>query len=438
MRLAVVLALLAGLLGAAPAAAVDRYVPMKAPPAPGPSKYDKVFVQQLGPRKARNVLVLVPGTNGGAGGITPVARDIARRVPSTQVWVVDRREQAFEDTAVFAQRDPDAALDHYLGFKYRSVKGANAKFVADWGLEVQLNDLRSVVRRASKGGRRVVLGGHSAGASTAVAYAAWDFGGRAGWRDLDGLVLIDGGLLGSFEEASPERVRRELADIRKGNVFFDLLGFGVPEIAGIFAQVGALYAYERPDAPSTLQTLPLLPAQFKPPFPVTNEAALGYAFDETTSPQALALIRIRAGGLAPSGDPRPWRDGEITPIRRFARAYSADAPNAAEWYYPRRLLLDFDAASDLRMNKAAKLLGLRLEHGREIDLPLYAFSTDLTKGRVARGARRLARISPIHKPVVVDDRRTSHLDPLSAAPETNHFLETVVPFLKRLSAARPR
>jgi hypothetical protein len=438
MRLAVVLALLAGLLGAAPVAAVDRYVPMKAPPAPGPSKYDKVFVQQLGPRKARNVLVLVPGTNGGAGGITPVARDIARRVPSTQVWVVDRREQAFEDTVVFAQRDPDAALDHYLGFKYRSVKGAKAKFVADWGLEVQLNDLRSVVRRASKGGRRVVLGGHSAGASTAVAYAAWDFGGRAGWRDLDGLVLIDGGLLGSFDEASPERVRRELADIRKGNVFFDLLGFGVPEIAGIFAQVGALYAYERPDAPSTLQTLPLLPAQFKPPFPVTNEAALGYAFDETTSPQALALIRIRAGGLAPSGDPRPWRDGEITPIRRFARAYSADAPNAAEWYYPRRLLLDFDAASDLRMNKAAKLLGLRLEHGREIDLPLYAFSTDLTNGRVARGARRLARISPIHKPVVVDDRRTSHLDPLSAAPETNHFLETVVPFLKRLSAARPR
>ena len=438
MRLTVVLALLAGLLGAAPAGAVDRYVPMKAPPAPGPSKYDKVFVQQLGPRKARNVLVLVPGTNGGAGGITPVARDIARRVPSTQVWVVDRREQAFEDTAVFAQRDPDAALDHYLGFKYRSVKGANARFVADWGLEVQLNDLRSVVRRASKGGRRVVLGGHSAGASTAVAYAAWDFGGRAGWRDLDGLVLIDGGLLGSFEEASPERVRRELADIRKGNVFFDLLGFGVPEIAGIFAQVGALYAYERPDAPSTLQTLPLLPAQFKPPFPVTNEAALGYAFDQTTSPQALALIRIRAGGLAPSGDPRPWRDGEITPIRRFARAYSADAPNATEWYYPRRLLLDFDAASDLRMNKAAKLLGLRLEHGREIDLPLYAFSTDLTKGRVARGARRFARISPIHKPVVVDDRRTSHLDPLSAAPETNHFLETVVPFLKRLSAARPR
>jgi pimeloyl-ACP methyl ester carboxylesterase len=434
MRLSLALALLAGLLFAAPAAAVDRYVPMRVPPAPGPAKYDKVFVQQLGPAKAGNVLVLVPGTNGGAGGITPVARDIVRRVPSTQVWIVDRRQQAFEDTAVFEGRDPDAALDHYLGFKYRSVKGTDAKFVSEWGLKVQLNDLRSVIRRAAKRGRNVVLGGHSAGASAAVAYAAWDFAGRAGWRDLDGLVLIDGGLLGSFDEASPARVRRELADIREGNVFLDLLGLGLPEIAGIFAQVGALYAYERPDAPSTLQNFPLLPANLKPPVPVTNEAAFGYAFDESTSPEGLELIRIRAGGLAASGDPRSWQDGENTPIRRFAKAYADNRPNATEWYYPRRLLLDFDAASDLRMNKAADILGLRLEHGREIDLPLYAFSTDLTQGRVARGARRLARLTPIEKPVVVDDRETSHLDPLSAAPQTNSFLKTVVPFLDRIRA----
>jgi hypothetical protein len=33
---------------------------------------------------------------------------------------------------------------------------------------------------------------------------------------------------------------------------------------------------------------------------------------------------------------------------------------------------------------------------------------------------------------VVDDRGASHLDPLSAAPGTNRFLKTVVPFLKRV------
>jgi hypothetical protein len=406
---------------------------MKGVAAPGPARYDRVFVQQLGPAGAGSVLVLVPGTVGGAGSITPVARDIVRRVPGMQVWIVDRREQAFEDTSVFERRDPDAALDYYLGFKYRRVLGGDAKYVAGWGLRVQLGDLRRVVRRAARGGRQVILGGHSAGASTAVAYAAWDFGGRAGWRDLDGLVLIDGGLLGSFGSADADRARRELREIRRGDVFLDLLGFGIPEVAGIFAQVGALYAYERPEAPSTLQGFPLLPDVFKPPFAVTNEAQFGYAFDESTSPEALALIHVRAGGLAESGDPRPWRDGELTPLRRFARAFAASRPNATEWYYPNRLRLDIDAASPLRMTPAARLLGLRLRHGREIDLPLYAYGTTLTSGAVARGARRLARISPIDEPTIVDDRRASHLDPLAAAPRRNRFVRTAAPFLRRIA-----
>ena len=40
------------------------------------------------------------------------------------------------------------------------------------------------------------------------------------------------------------------------------------------------------------------------------------------------------------------------------------------------------------MNPAARFLGLRLRHGRDIDLPLYAYGTDLSDG--ARGARRAA------------------------------------------------
>jgi hypothetical protein len=415
----------------APAAALDRYVPMKAPPGPGPAKYDRVFVKQLGPRSASTVLVLVPGTNGGAGGIVPVARDIVRRVPRLQVWIVDRREQALEDTSVFETGDPQRAQDYYLGFQYKRVAGEDAKFAAEWGLKLQLSDLRSVVRRAARGGRRVILGGHSAGASTAVAYAAWDFGGRPGYRDLVGLVLIDGGLLGSFKSANLARARSELADIRSGRVFLDILGLGLPEINGIFTEVGALWAYARPDDPSVLQQYPLLPDFVKPSVRVTNEALFGYAFDETTSPDLLDIIHIRAGGLAETGDPRPWQDGELTPIRRHARAWAAESPNATEWYYPRRLLLDIDAASPLRQTPAARFLDLRLTHGRRIDVPLYAYSTDLTEGRVARGARRLVALSRIGNSRVVDDRNAAHLDPLSAAPGTNRFLKTVVPFLRR-------
>jgi hypothetical protein len=310
------------------------------------------------------------------------------------------------------------------------VLGEDAKFVSNWGLALQLSDLRSVIRRARAGGRRVLLGGHSAGASTAVAYAAWDFGGRAGHRDLDGLVLIDGGLLGSFASADLPRARSELADIRGGNVFLDILGLGIPEINGIFTETAALWASKRPDEPSVLQQYPLLPDIVKPPMRVTNEALFGYAFDATSSPDLLSIIHIHAGRLADSGDPRGWVDGELTPIQRHARAWATESPNATEWYYPRRLLLDIDAAGPLRQTPAARYLGLRLLHGREIALPLYAYSTDLTRGAVARGARRLARISRIRRPRIVDDRTASHIDPLSAAPRTNRFLKTVVPFLR--------
>jgi hypothetical protein len=50
-----------------------------------------------------------------------------------QVWIVDRREQAFEDTSVFRTHDPQQAHDYYLGFHYNRVDGGDAKYVAGWG-----------------------------------------------------------------------------------------------------------------------------------------------------------------------------------------------------------------------------------------------------------------------------------------------------------------
>jgi len=66
-------------------------------------------------------------------------------------------------------------------------------------------------------------------------------------------------------------------------------------------------------------------------------------------------------------------------------------------------------------------------------VPLYAFSTALTSGKVARGANRLVARSQIRRSRIVDDQTTAHLDPLVAAPRTNRFLKTVVPFLRPLT-----
>jgi len=445
-RLIPVLVALAALTAAAPAAA-DRYVRVAGwPGAPGPARYDRVWVNRIGPARATRVLVLVPGFYGGAGDFTLVGRDLVRRVPDLQVWALDRRSQAFEDTSAFAL-GPEAAYDYYLNAKpvrgrtFRPLDAATVGFVRGWGLRVALEDLHRVVLAARAGGRRtVILGGHSLGASTTAAYAAWDFDGRPGYRDIAGMVLIDGGALGTFATPDLPSIRRRLADLNgsdpvKGNPFVDLLGLNLPWVAGAFAEVGAQFALQQPDEPSVLQQYPLLPAAFKPPVRATNAALAGYAFDESTSPDALALIRVRAGQLAAAGDPRGWQDGEVTPIRRLAQTFAQEPHNATEWYFPKRLTLDVDGANALRRNAITKLLGLRPWHLAQVDVPLYAFQTDLTRGRVLRGARAfLARSrSPRGRAVLVDrSSTTSHLDPLTAAPRTNDFLKTVVPFLRRI------
>ncbi len=308
---------------------------------------------------------------------------------------------------------------------------ADVPFVGRWGLKLALEDLRRVILKARAGGKRsVILGGHSLGASTTVAYASWDFRGRPGYRDIDGMVLIDGGLLGSFDEASLAEAQTALAEIAQGKVFDDLLGFGIPEITGILAELAALYARKLPDAASPIQASPLIPPQFKPAFGVTNEGALGFAFDKDTSPEAFSLIRINAGRLAASGNPRPWQDGELTPIQRFAGAFGSERPNAIEWYFPRRLRLDVDAMSPLKRTAVTRLLGLRPFHASRINVPLYAFETDLTNGNVSKGARALVKRSRIRRARIYTDERQSHLDPLVAAPSRNSFLKTVVKFLK--------
>jgi len=146
----------------------------------------------------------------------------------------------------------------------------------------------------------------------------------------------------------------------------------------------------------------------------------------------LALIHVRAGSLGADGD---WVDGEVTPIERLAATFGQEPANAVEWFYPARLNLDVDAASPLKENAAAKYLGLRLKWAARSDLPVYALQTSLTHGAVLRGARAFIKMSraPAARSKLVDASATeSRLDPLTAAPDRNDYLKTVVPFLKGL------
>jgi pimeloyl-ACP methyl ester carboxylesterase len=434
-----VLAVGCALPAGAAAAIRDVYVSVKGAPGPGPSKYDKVFVEKIGPKNAKHVLVLVPGYMGGAGDFSLIGRDIVKRVPGLQVWALDRRESAFEDTSVFKRGDPDEAFRYYLNFQpsrgrtFAPVDGAKVPYVRQWGLTLALEDLRRVVLEARAGGKRtVILGGHSLGASTAAAYAAWDFNGRAGYRDIAGIVLIDGGLLGTFSAPSLKQVKAREAALKKGDPFVSLLSGLPPWSAGAFAEVAALYAHRRPYAASVLQTFPLTPKTVVPSFPVTNQAAFGYAFDADTSPAFLSIIQVNSGRLATSGSPRKWVDGGMTPIDRLATMVTHEPGNFVDWYFPAKLTLDVDGANSLARDAITKHLGLRTWHLRAVNRPLYAFETSLTDGRVLRGARRFVQASKITEATYVADPLQSHIDPLSALPSRNRFLQTVVPFLKRI------
>ena len=206
-----------------------------------------------------------------------------------QVWAVDRRENVLEDTAMFAEglagtKSLQEVFDYYLGWisgatppsHYEFLDSKQYAFAKEWGMEVALNDLRAVVQKARKKGKDVVLGGHSVGASLAISYAAWDFNGKPGYKDLEGTVLIDGGLLGSFDPYNLQQAQEavNLLNQEDQSPFLDLLGIGVPEAAGLFAEVGGLYAQLDPTGDgSTLQNFPLLPDSFKPSVPATNRGS---------------------------------------------------------------------------------------------------------------------------------------------------------------------
>ena len=289
--------------------------PCAARPAPGPARYDRVWVREFGPANAKRVLVLVPGHLGGVGDFTLVARDIVARVPGLAVWAIDRREQAFEDTSVFATGDLRRGLRYYLslqpvgGRTFKPVDGAKVPFVRQWGLSVALEDLRRVVLRARDGGRRkVILGGHSLGASTTVAYAAWDFHGPSGLPRHRGHGADRRRPGGHVHHAQlrprPRAPGRRCAEATPSRPCSPACRRGRPAPS---PRSGALYALKRPQEPSVLQDFPLLPAILRPPFRVTNEAAYGYAFDATTSPPDSPTCGCAPAASRPPATPGPGR-----------------------------------------------------------------------------------------------------------------------------------
>jgi pimeloyl-ACP methyl ester carboxylesterase len=425
-----------------------RFTRMQGYAAPGtPADLNKVGILQIGDPKARSVLVLNPGTSASASYFAPLAKTIVELLPNWQVWSVERRENLLEDHSVL-DRAKDGLVtgqqmfDYYLGWlvdptitpHLQLIPDDDVAFAREWGMRVEIEDLAVVVKEARRHNRRVVLGGHSLGGSITTAYATWDFRGKPGAKKLKGLVFIDGG--SGPTPISPEQATERLATLRSSTPWLTFGGIPSP-FAGVFNATGSVGVFIDPDAPSLGQQFPLLPANLKPPIPVTNIAQYGYALDTETSPPSLLAAQAHMGQLAASGDPRGWdQAGEITPILRYAEMFSGKGLKGLDgtaWYHPQRLTLDSGAVAAGNANPAQQILDVHAIHGRALPkrLRIYAFGAALGGQRVLDAAQNLVDQSgiPSENLMLVDRAATySHNDPNSAFPN-NDFLDNLVIFL---------
>jgi hypothetical protein len=421
-----------------------------------PDALDRVGVFRVGLPDARNVLVLVPGTSAGGGYFIPLAEDVVGRTGGAwQVWSVERRENQLEDHSVldaFKQgaETPQAVFDYYLGWlvdpsittHFQIIPDASVAFARGWGMNVEIEDLHRVVDAAGARGRRVVLGGHSLGGSIVTAYATWDFGGKAGGKNLDGLVFVDGG--SNPIPVSVQQATQELAALDAGSPWLAFGGIPTPFL-GLFSATGACAAAYDPDTPSLGYTFSLLPSNLKPPLPPgvvpSNEAQFGFAVSVPSSPPNLIAAQVHAGHIAASGNPRGWeRDGAITPIERYAAMLCGQGivgHDGSAWYHPLRLTIDSGAVAEGNANPAQAVLDVHAVHGHDLPrrLPMYAFGAALGDGGVLAAARILAAQSGIPESLLtLLDRHDAyaHNDPSAASPD-NEFLDDLIPFLRGIA-----
>jgi hypothetical protein len=454
LKLAILLALVGALCalcaGAASGAVKFQRIAGYDDPAT-PDDLERVGVLKIGPKRAPNVLVLNPGTSASAAYFKPLASLITKQADGWQVWAIERRENLLEDHSVVDQAKRgavtgDQLFEYYLGYltdpsvtaHYQPVAESSVPFARGWGMKVEIEDLRLVVRKAAKLGGEVVVGGHSLGGSITTAYATWDFGGRPGARGLGGLVFIDGA--SRTTPISEADATARLDELDAGSPWLAFGGFPAP-LAGLFNVVAATGVHLDPDGVGALQTWVGLPANLKAPVPTVNEAAYGYALDTETSPSSLVAAQAHLGRLAASGDPRAWdQAGELTPVQRFADMFSGTGLRGLDgtaWYHPLRLTIDSSAVANGVANPAQSVLAVNAIHGADLprDLRMLAFGASLGGQRVLDSTVALASQSGIPRKHLSLSNRAStyaHNDPNSAYPK-NAFVRKLMPFLRKVA-----
>ncbi len=353
------------------------------------------------------IILAMPGLSGGAMGFAPLARRIVATTPGTAVWAIDRRANALEDreavTVAMRTGNVVPVIETYLDTPsapptLREPTRESARYLLDWNLDVHLHDLDAIVQQARLEADRVILLGHSLGASLAAVYAAWNGPNGTGQTHLDGLVLIDGspGRTGAFGLDDGIRLvgvpiglpSRSALEAGRADPWFPSGDAG-----RVFArrQAAAVLATLDPDGPAP---------DVAGDVPLTNLAYAGLLHDEGygfSTALGVSMGRVvdaeldgnlsaflfagRWGlrsasvvGVANGAERVSWERGDPGYERTDPHEYLADwthpTSDVAEWYMPVTLLLDLVALPPDLVNVA----GFIPNH--QVTLPTLAIGSD--------------------------------------------------------------
>ena len=382
-------------------------------------------------------LLLVPGLNSGPNSLDLISRAlVATYGPSLEVWAMAMRSTQLQDRRgveeALAYGNPDFALGYYYGKlaidgrMFHLLRGPEVPYMAYWGVDVHLRDIRALVHEihARYPSVPVILGGHSLGGIMAGAYAGYDFAAlsesgpasnraapEVGGREISGLLFLDGLPLRIPIHLSPGQYLHGITVPILGRIpGVDNLTAADPgrrvwpftrtsKIArtrdSILLDVLSVYAYLRPESAS------IFPFPPRNGVPITNEALVAALFSDQMEPDLL----VRAGVEIPVGifnripDPanvnyrglldlesgRPVRGerlirlpppqdrgGVRVPIRSLVGAILRPGGDFTLWYFPWRLILDFGLAANLDTSDAFARQYLHLTHVRETAVPILA------------------------------------------------------------------
>ncbi|WP_291425706.1 alpha/beta hydrolase [Deinococcus sp.] len=378
---------------------VDRVIQPGAVVPGTPSELNASISVRYGPAKPQRVLLLMPGYLGGAGDFDRLARQLVVLDPGLAVWAVDRRANLLE------QRDQlenasDAELARIVrdgGLLRRPI--TEVSYMTAWGLDTTLKDWRVAVQGALTRTPNGYSGRQSLGGVLTGLYAAYDFAGQPGYKDVRGLILLDGypGLLSSrpvtWKEYQGTGTANEFGNLPglsglEDYPYVNTVYFGPRLASQVMAQ--ARLAVHAPTAQAPQSSLAL--------WPMTNQAAAmikmdaryslvpfltlnsGHATNVNEAGRLLPRLLGSNGGLRITGPKDPhvligWQDDPdaLTASQTFLTGFSNALGDGSEWYFPMRLVLDV-AAAGIDTTGTAFQEELPVIHNREVNLPVLGIA----------------------------------------------------------------